>query len=188
MSNIDKLLNSEAGQNTLGQLMDLLSKMPMHSVKSVSTKCKCAACGGDTDLLQARHRKSELSPAPILEPLCSKACETGTKGLCLLACARCRVVIGYVKPGKDSKLGFAFEAGKLLHVPACPVCLPELLTPEGRKIPTFILEAKVQECRQKNINPSDYIRSWWASTRDTLGLPPLTFKDWIANPSNPTKP
>lgn len=55
-----------------------------------------------------------------------KGCRKGAiedKKLARFVCAKCRTVVGRVRPSKD-KTGFALEAGKTYHISGCDNCCP----------------------------------------------------------------
>ena len=46
------------------------------------------------------------------------------KGMCPIACIKCRDVVAWKAPGRDEE-GFVMEPGKIYHIHYCPKCEPD---------------------------------------------------------------
>ena len=94
-------------------------------------KCAC-----DKRVLLSEFEVLKSALVPVVDNVCP-GCRHVTKGMAVLACPRCRAVIGRIPAHKD-KSGFEFKERKIYHVDCCAVCEPELISVLQQ--PTFILE------------------------------------------------
>ena len=62
------------------------------------------------------------------------------QGMCPVVCIKCREVVAWIKPGRDSD-GFVTEPDKLYHIHHCPQCEPEAFI--GKEVATELIEKQL---------------------------------------------
>jgi hypothetical protein len=103
----------------------LLSSLPplTDAITSV-THSPCVACGRPKHLTDFKIYNSGVVDN-VMEPIC-KLCIGAYTECAKFVCCKCKMVMGWVDPHKDSD-GFIFEKKQSYHIQACPNCTPGLL-------------------------------------------------------------
>ena len=103
----------------------LLSSLPPPpNIITSDTHSPCVSCGRQKHITDFKVYNSGVVNN-VTEPLC-KQC-IGTYVECSkFVCCKCKMVMGWVDPHKDSD-GFLFEKKHSYHIQTCPNCTPGLL-------------------------------------------------------------
>lgn len=103
----------------------LLSSLPpLPDVITSTTHAPCVACGRQKHLIDFKVYNSGVVNN-VTEPLC-KLCIGAYVDCAKFVCCKCKMVMGWVDPHKDSD-GFIFEKKHSYHIQTCPNCTPGLL-------------------------------------------------------------
>lgn len=75
-----------------------------------------------------------------LKNLLHPSLRADVKGMCPVACIKCREIVSWLAPGKDRD-GFTLEAGKIYHIHHCPQCEPQAFA--GKEVVTELIEKQL---------------------------------------------
>lgn len=88
------------------------------------THSVCVSCKRHTHILDFPVYDSGVIKT-VSEPLC-KLCISTYEECSKFVCCKCKMVMGWVDPHKDSD-GFIFKKGHSYHIEACPNCTSGIL-------------------------------------------------------------
>ena len=134
---------SEKENKEVLELLGVLRQLKPLDKSKIITPEYTEACACGKLVSPTKFTTLDTGVMVVVNNVC-KGCKEGAKEdseLARIVCVRCKKVVARIKPQKDAKDGFVFEAGKSYHTDMCPGCVANAER-------SIIIEKRILELRK----------------------------------------